>query len=131
MHLIRAGLILLSAIVASAAMAANSTVDAPFRGTWVPVKAACTSPVKLVIEANKVTFINGAQRAVYPKLDQCYTCMGKDVSNIVWLSTDAMGDSPFIIHLNTTKQAVYLDTSNDKKLASRFPLGTGPFKKCD
>ncbi len=131
MHPMHASLVALGALTAGAAMAASSTVDAPFRGEWVPAKAACTSPVKLVIEANKVTFVNGAQRAVYPKLDQCFTCMGKDVNNIVWLSTDAMGDSPFILHLNTTtRQAVYLDTSNDKKLGARFPLGTGPFKKC-
>jgi len=133
MHAFRTLLVTLAIVASGAplAMAANDTVDASFRGTWVPVKAACTSPVKLVIETNKVTFVNGAQRAPYPKLDQCFSCMGKDVNNIVWLSTDAMGDSPFIIHLNTTtKQAVYLDTSNDKKLAARFPLGTGPFKKC-
>jgi hypothetical protein len=93
-------------------------------------KASCNSPLKVVIEANTVTFVNGAQRAVYPKLEQCFTCMGRD-ANIVLLSTDAMGDSPFMIHLDTTKkQPVLVDFSNDKKLGARFPFGSGALKKC-
>ena len=44
---------------------------------------------------------------------------------------DVMGDLFFIIHFNTAKkQAEHVDFSNDKKLAARFPLGTGPLKKC-
>lgn len=61
----------------------------------------------------------------------CFTCMGRDVTNIVLLSTDAMGDSPFMIHLDTTKkQPVLVDFSNDKKLGARFPFGSGALKKC-
>ena len=115
---------------ASVAMTGGS-VDPAFRGQWVPAKAACESPLKVVIEANKVTFVNGTQRAEYSKLDQCFSCMGRDVTHIVWLSTDAMGDSPFIIHLDTKKkQPVLVDMSNDKKLATRFPFGPGALKKC-
>ncbi|HTE14506.1 MAG TPA: hypothetical protein VK642_05470 [Burkholderiales bacterium] len=109
----------------------GGSVDVALRGDWVPVKAACTSPLKVIVEANKVTFVNGTQQVSYTKLDQCFSCAGRDVKNVIWLSTDAMGDSPFIIHFNTAKkQAEHVDFSNDKKLAARFPLGTGPLKKC-
>ena len=109
----------------------GGSVDAGVRGTWVPAKAACTSTLKVVVEANKVTFVNGAQQQAYTKLDQCVSCAGRDVQNVIWLSTDAMGDSPFIIHFDTAKKvATHVDFSNDKKLAARFPLGTGPLKRC-
>lgn len=53
------------------------------------------------------------------------------MSNIVWLSPDAMGDSPFILHLDTRKkQPVLVDFSNDKKFGARFPFGNGSLKKC-
>jgi hypothetical protein len=54
-----------------------------------------------VIEANVVTFVNGAQRAEYRQLEQCFTCMGRDVDKVTLLSTDAMGDSPFLIYLDS------------------------------
>ena len=132
MNLIRSSFLALAVVAADVSLAmTGGSVDTAFRGQWVPAKAACESPLKVVIEANKVTFVNGAQRAEYPKLEQCFTCMGRDVTNIVWLSTDAMGDSPFIIHLDTKKkQPVLVDLSNDKKLAARFPFGNGPLKKC-
>jgi hypothetical protein len=110
----------------------GGSVAAEFRGEWVPAKAACTSPFKLIIEPTTVTFVRGSDRAVYRKLDQCFTCMGRDVENITLLSTDAMGDSPFMIYLDGSKKkaAVRVDFSNDKKLGSRFPFGAGTLKKC-
>ena len=111
----------------------GESVAMPFRGTWVPAKATCESPLKLVIDANVVTFVNGAQRAEFKKLEQCFSCMGRDVQNMTLLSTDAMGDSPFIITLDGTKKskpAVSADLGNDKKLAARFPLGNVALKKC-
>jgi hypothetical protein len=121
-----------SLLSAGLAMAiTGGSVDPALLGTWVPAKAACTSTLKVVIDAGKVTFVNGAQQQAYTKLDQCFTCGGKDAKNVVWLSTDAMGDSPFIIHFDTAKKvATHVDFSNDKKLAARFPLGTGPLKRC-
>ena len=89
----------------------GGSVAAGFRGASVPASAACTSPLKLVIDANVVTFVNGAQRVEYRQLEQCFTCMGRDVDNVTLLSTDAMGDSPFLI---------YLDASKKKASAGRF-----------
>ena len=118
----------------SAAAMTGGNVAPDFRGEWVRGNAACSSPLRLVIEANAVTFVNGSQRAVYRTLEQCFSCMGRDVSNIVWLTTDAMGDSPFAIYLDSTKkkapQISYIDFTNDKRLGQRFPLGKGPLKKC-
>jgi hypothetical protein len=120
----------LAATVAQA-MTGDSVVPA-FRGTWVPVKAACASPLKVMIEANAVIFVNGTARAEFRQLEQCFTCMGRDVTEITVLSTTAMGDSPWTIYLDASKKpnAVTVDFSNDKKLGARFPFATGALKKC-
>ena len=122
------------ALVCGAAVAMTGEhVAVAFRGDWVPAKAACTSPLKLVIDANVVTFVNGAQRAEFKKLEQCFSCMGRDVQDMTLLSTEAMGDSPFTITLDGRKKgkpALSADLGNDRKLAARFPLHNVPLKKC-
>ena len=108
-------------------------VAVPFRGDWVPAKAACTSPLKLVIDANVVTFVNGTQRAEFRKLEQCFSCMGQGVQDVTLLATEAMGDGPFMITLDGSKKSrpiVSVDLSNDKKLGAAYPLGSGALKKC-
>jgi hypothetical protein len=110
----------------------GGSVEAQFRGEWVPATAACTSPLKLIIEPNVVTFVKGTDRAEYRKLEQCFSCMGRDVENVTMLTTDAMGDSPFIVYLDSSKKRIKLtvDAGNDKKLQARFPFGTAALKKC-
>jgi hypothetical protein len=113
----------------------GGSVEARFRGDWVPAQAACNSPLKLVIGANLVAFVNGSQRAEYRKLEQCFTCAAGGMTTApqpVWLTTDAMGDSPFIVMLDGTRKAVAVavDFSNDRKLGARFPLGTAALKSC-
>jgi hypothetical protein len=110
----------------------GGSVAAAFRGEWVPAKARCTSPLKLIIEPKVVTFVKGADRAEFRRLEQCFTCMGRDVENITILSTDAMGDSPFSIYLDGSKKkaALTVDFGNDKKLGARFPFGAAALKKC-
>ena len=123
----------LSALACCAAQAmTGDSVEAKFRGEWVPAKAACTSPLKLVIEANAVAFVNGAQRAEYRKLEQCFSCMGHDVKNMTLLSTDAMGDSPWTITLDGSKKkpALSVTLGKPEKLGARFPLGTAALRKC-
>ena len=124
----------LSALACGTVLAmTGDSVAQPFRGSWVPAKATCESPLRLVIDANLVTFVNGTQRAEFRKLEQCFSCMGRDVSDMTLLSTDAMGDSPFMITLDgrkKSKPAVSADLSNDKKMAARFPLGNVTLKKC-
>ena len=127
-------------ILAAAALACGTAiamtgdhVAVPFRGEWVPASAACTSPLKLVIDANVVTFVNGPQRAEFKKLEQCFSCMGQGVEDVTLLGTEAMGDGPFMITLDgrkKTRPTLSIDLSNDKKFSARFPLGTGALKKC-
>jgi hypothetical protein len=133
MHWITSPVLAVTALAGVTAHAmTGGSVEAKFRGTWVPASAACTAPLKLVIEANKVTFVNGAQRAEYSQLEQCFTCMGRDVTHVTMLSTEAMGDSPFMIYLDTSKKkpSVRTDFSNDKQLGGRFPFGTAALKQC-
>ncbi len=118
---------------ASAIAMTGEHVAVPFRGEWVPARAACPSPLKLVIDANVVTFVNGPERAEFKKLEQCFSCMGQGVEDVVLLATEAMGDGPFMITLDgrkKTRPVLSVDLSNDKKLAARFPLGTAALKKC-
>ncbi|MCE9658195.1 MAG: hypothetical protein K8R60_06510 [Burkholderiales bacterium] len=134
MHLLSHPMLALSALACSTALAmTGDSVAVPFRGAWVPAKATCESPLKLVIDANVVTFVNGAQRAEFKKLEQCFSCMGRDVQDMTLLSTEAMGDSPLMITLDGRKKSrpgVSVDLGNDKKLAARFPLGNAALKKC-
>lgn len=116
-----------------AAAMTGGSVEPKFRGTWVPVNAPCDSPLKLVIEADKVSFVNGAQRAEHSKLEQCFTCVAGGMSAApqpVWLTTDAMGDSPFTITLDGTRKTPRVSVDLDKQLGARFPLGTAGLKKC-
>ena len=108
----------------------GESVAAAYRGEWVSASATCTAPLRLVIDANAVTFVNGAERAPYRKLEQCFSCMGRDVQNVTLLSTDAMGDSPWTITLDGSKKKATLSVALDKKLGARFPFGTAPLKKC-
>ena len=111
----------------------GGSVHSGFLGEWVPTAAACTSPLKLVIDAHSVTFVNGAQRADFRKLEQCFSCAGRDVQGVTMLSTDAMGDSPFMITLDESRKGrktMSVDFSNDKQLAARFPFGKGGLKRC-
>ena len=135
MNRIVSSLLALSAFACGSAQAmTGDNIDAKFRGEWVPAKAACASPLKLVIEANAVAFVNGGQRAEFRKLEQCFSCAGgaRDIDPPTMLSTDAMGDSPWMIYLDRKKKTPTLtvDFSNDKKLGARFPLGTAALKKC-
>lgn len=112
----------------------GGSVEAKFRGDWVPARAACSSPLRLTVGATTVAFVNGAQRAEYDRLDQCFTCAAgaSQQQQPVWLTTDAMGDSPFIVVLDGTRKtpAVTVDFSNDRRLGARFPFGSAELKKC-
>ena len=123
----------LSALACCAAQAmTGGSVEAKFRGEWVPAKVACDSPLRLVIDANRVAFVNGAQTAEYRKLEQCFSCMGRDVQNTTLLSTDAAGDSPWTITLDGSKKipAVSVAIGKPENLGARFPFGDKALQKC-
>lgn len=95
---------------------------------WVPASAARTSPLQLMIEAKRVTCVNGAQRAESRQLEQCCTGMGRDVTH----GTIAMGDSPCMIALDASQQqaTVGIDGSSDTQLRAHCPFGTAALKHC-
>jgi len=97
MHRIHAALVFAAVVAACSTHATTNDVLPAFHGTWVPAAAACTSPHKARIDAQAVTLQNGAQRVKFRKLEQCFSCMGRDVQNVTLLSTDAMGDSPWTL----------------------------------
>ena len=131
---ITSAVLALSAIAWTAAQAmTGGSVEAKFRGDWVPAKAACNSPLRMVIDANLVAFVNGGQRQEFRKLEQCFSCEAGGMTTkpqSVWLSTDAMGDSPWTVTMDGTKSKVAVSVALDKQLAARFPLGTAALKKC-
>lgn len=109
----------------------GDSVAIAFRGEWVPAKAACTSPLRLTIGPQVVKFAKGDDRVEYRNLDQCFACMGHDVQDIVILSTDARGDSPFTIYLDSSKKKPKLTIDFiDTKLGNRFRFGRAALKKC-
>lgn len=111
----------------------GGSVHAGLLEEWVPAAAACTSPLKLAVDAGSVTFVNGSWRAGSRKLQQCFGCAGRDVQGVTMLSTDAMGDSPFMITLDESRKgrkAVSVDFGDDKQLGARFPFGRGGLKRC-
>ena len=108
------------------------SVKAQWRGTGGPASAACPSPLTLVSEATRATCVNGAQRAEYRQLEQCFTYMRRAVTHGTMLSTDAIGDSPWMISLDASKKpaTVGIYCSNDKQLRARLPFGTAALQHC-
>lgn len=45
--------------VSSSAAVAQTAVPAEFQGTWVPSKAACDSPVRVLVATDQLTLVNG------------------------------------------------------------------------
>ena len=135
MNRIAVALLAMAGLACSAAQAmTGGSVEAKFRGDWVPAKAACNSPLRMVIDANLVAFVNGSQHQEFRKLEQCFSCEAGGMTTKpqpVWLSTDAMGDSPWTVTMDGTKKSkVVVSVALDKQLAARFPLGTAALKKC-
>lgn len=128
---VAASVLALAALVSGAPRMTGGSVAAAFRGEWVPARARCTSPLKVVIEANVVTFVKGTDRAEFRNPDQCFACAGRDAENVTLLSSDAMGDSPFTLYLDGSKKRPAVEALfNDKKLGARFPFGKASLKKC-
>ena len=120
-------------VAACPAYAMTNDVLPSFRGTWVPAAAAGISPLEVRIGAQAVTFQNGAQRVEFGKLEQCFSCMRRDVQNVTLLSTDSHGGQPEDAHAGRQEEGSRgaVDISDDRKLAARFPFARdGALRKC-
>ena len=55
-------LLAIAAIAGASGAAAENVVPVTFQGKWVPAKVACTSPVAVLITADRLTLVNGNDR---------------------------------------------------------------------
>lgn len=55
-------LLAIAALAGMSGAAAENLVPAGFQGKWVPAKAVCTSPVAILITADRLTLVNGSDR---------------------------------------------------------------------
>lgn len=127
-------IVMLTALACGTGLAMTGDhVAVPFRGEWVPPRATCTSPLKLVIDANLVAPSTAPSVPSSASSSGASRAGGQGVEDVVLLATEAMGDGRFMITLDGRKKArsvLSVDLSNDKKPAARLPLGTAALKKC-
>ena len=134
--------------------AAAGPNDAPaqFRGTWVPAKATCESPIRMVVAADRLTLQNGKDAEDLDEVEMAgpgYFAPGYRGIMAVLL-TEFSGDQPAVVTFNVgekkgaaqvefapvmpgkgnAQQAKYNAHISKLNLAKRFPLDKMPLKKC-
>lgn len=122
------------------------------QGTWVPAKAACTSPAKVVVGADKLTLVSGTDSQALGEVELAGPgYFGPSYSGIMAvLITEFSGQQPLTATFNVGEKkgvaqvefappmpgksnpqmAAYNARINALKLAQRFPLDKVPLKKC-
>ena len=131
---------------------ASSAVPAEFQGTWVPIKATCESPVRMLIAADRLTLVNGTDSQGFGGIEMAgpgYFQPGYRGIMAV-LITEFNGHQPVtvIFNLNEKKGVAQADFSpvqpgattaqgrsynshiSKLNLARRFALDKVPLKKC-
>jgi hypothetical protein len=132
---------------------ATAQVPAEFHGEWVAASAACTAPLRVRVEAARVTLLNGADMESFGGIEIAGpSYFGPDYRGIQSvLITEFEGDQPVRATLNADekKGVVVLElgvptpanpankvamASNARlaklNLVKRFPLQNAPLKKC-
>jgi hypothetical protein len=151
--LILAGACSIAACVAPIAAAQGGPVPAEWQGNWVPVQAACDSPVRVTITADQLTLVNGKDRQSIGGIEMAGPgYWGPDYQGIeAVLITEFDGQQPVTAVFNAgEKQGVaqvsfapvqpgaagnallvaYNKRVTELNLARRFPLHEVPLKKC-
>ena len=145
---------LASALLAAAASgaAAPNIVPAEFHGTWVAVKAACESPLRVLVSADRLMLQNGSDKESLGGIEMAGPgYFPPTYSGIMAvLLTEFSGDQPVMVTFNLAekKGAAQLDfapvmpgkaTAQLAKynahiakldLARRFPLDKARLKRC-
>jgi len=128
--------------------------DAPaqFRGPWVPAKATCDSPIRMVVGADRLTLVNGKDTEDLGGVEMAgpgYFAPGYRGIMAVLL-TEFSGDQPAVVTFNVgekkgatqvefapvmpgkgnAQQAKYNAHISKLDLAKRFPFDKVPLKKC-
>lgn len=146
---------ILLAVVAmsgAAGAAAEDMVPAGFQGKWVPAKVACTSPVAVLITADRLTLVNGNDRQALGGIEMAGPgYFPPDYNGIMAvLITEFTGQQPLTATFNVgeKKGVAQVDFSPSMpgpsnaqgnaynariaklNLAKRYPLNAVPLKKC-
>lgn len=144
-------LVALGGAVAVSGDAAQRAVPAEFQGRWVPSKAACESPVAVVIGADRLTLVNGKDSHALGEIEMAGPgYWGPDYRGIMAvLITEFSGHQPVTASFNVGEkkgvaqldfapvmpgkapaQKAYNAHISKLNLAKRFPLDKVPLKKC-
>jgi len=135
------------------AAAQTGPVPAELQGTWVPAKAACESPVRVVITADRLTLMNGGDKQAIGGIEMAGPgYRGPDYHGIeAVLITEFDGQQPVTATFNVEEKkgvaqvvfgtaqpgaasnaqlAAYNKRITELNLVKRFPLNKVPLKKC-
>lgn len=152
-NLILACAFALTGVAAPLAMAQSGPVPAEWQGTWVPVKAACDSAVRMVITADRLSFVNGNDKQAIGGIEMAGPgYWGPDYRGIeAVLITEFDGQQPVTAVFNAGEKkgiaqvsfapvqpgaggnallSAYNKRITELNLAKRFPLHEVPLKKC-
>jgi hypothetical protein len=133
--------------------AQGGPVPAEWQGTWVSVKAACDSPVRVVVTADRLTLVNGDDRQALGGIEMAGPgYWGPDYQGIeAVLITEFDGQQPVTAVFNVGEKkgvaqvsfapvqggasgnallSAYNKRITELNLARRFPLHEVPLKKC-
>jgi hypothetical protein len=135
------------------ATAQSGPVPAEWQGTWVPVKAACDSAVRVVITADKLTLVNGNDKQAIGGIEMAGPgYWAPDYQGIeAVLITEFEGQQPVTAVFNAGEKkgvaqvsfapvqpgaagnalmTAYNKRITELNLVRRFPLHEVPLKKC-
>ena len=135
-----------------ASAAAQNEVPGPYRGTWVPTKATCDSPVRMLVAADRLTLQNGKDIEALGGVEMAGPgYFAHDYRGIMAvLLTEFSGDQPAVVTFNlgerkgaaqvefapvmpgkgTPQLAKYNAHISKLNLVKRFPLDKVLLKKC-
>lgn len=140
-------------VAAPMAAAHGGTVPTEWQGTWVPVKAACDSPVRVSISADQLTLVNGKDTQSIGGIEMAGPgYWGPDYQGIeAVLITEFDGQQPVTAVFNAGEKkgiaqvsfapvqpgaagnallTAYNKRITELNLAKRFPLHEVSLKKC-
>jgi hypothetical protein len=140
-------------VVAPLSAAQGGPVPGEWQGTWVSVEAACDSPVRVVVTADRLTLVNGNDRQALGGIEMAGPgYWGPDYQGIeAVLITEFDGQQPLTAVFNVGEKKgvaqmsfapvqggasgnsllpAYNKRITELNLARRFPLHEVPLKKC-
>jgi hypothetical protein len=144
-------LAVLLALILPVPRAAVAQVPAEYQGTWVPAKATCQSPSSVVLTADRLTLVNGADKQSIGGIEMAGPgYFAPDYNGIMAvLITEFDGQQPAIMTFNVGEKkgaaqvefspvmpggnassAAYNARITQLNLAKRFPLNKVTLKKC-